>query len=179
MFVLGHSGIGSALARRLTEPAAWRWLVAGTLLPDLVDKPLYYGLVLVTGRRGAELGLVSGTRTFGHTALAILAVLAIGLAARRRPAAVALALGMATHLLLDELGDFVGGVRLPAGARPGPPTIAAILFPLLGARFPVMPFRDAAEHAGSIASPWVLGGEVVGGAIWLGRLVRRRRRPRT
>lgn len=174
MFVLGHSGIGSALARPLVGVGAWAeprartfWLiVAGTLLPDLVDKPLYYGLVAATGRRAAELGLVSGTRTFGHTLLAVAAVVTIGLIARRRAAGAAVALGMLTHLVLDEIGDLLGG--LPTlGTTAAPSTLHAILFPLLGAQFPVMPFRDAAAHAGSLRSPYVVVGELVGALIWL------------
>jgi hypothetical protein len=177
MFVLGHLGIGGRLCRRVTERGGRAWLLAGTVLPDLVDKPLYYGLVLATGRRAAELGLVSGTRTFGHTLAATLAVLAVALVARRR-AALMLALGMLTHLGLDELGDVIN-LGLPAashGGTSGPPTLAAILFPLLGWHFPVMPFHDAREHLGSIRNYYVLGGELIGGLLLVLEWRRRRRR---
>ena len=122
MFVFGHVGIGSWLARPLARPGELRWLVLGTLLPDLLDKPLYYGLVLATSRRAADLGLISGTRTFGHTLLAALLVL---LAVRGRRGAM-VALGMATHLLLDLGGDLVPLFAPASPAHAGPSTIAAV-----------------------------------------------------
>jgi len=100
MFLLGHLGIGSWIAARRVRAEQLGWLLLGTLLPDLVDKPLYYALVFATGRRGAELGLVTGTRTFGHT---LLLLVALWLVLPRRSGA-PLALGMLTHLALDELG---------------------------------------------------------------------------
>ena len=174
MFVLGHLGIGARLGTRLLRPVTdhtLRWLALGTLLPDLIDKPLYYGLALATGRRAADLGLISGTRTIGHTAL-LGAILWLALAVgRRRAEGRALLIGLATHWLLDLGGDFAGVVLGPLGlAGPhsdvaGPPTIAAILFPLLGAHFPVMPFKSVGAHLLSLRSAYTLGGELIGG--WL------------
>ena len=174
MFVLGHLGIGARLGARLLGPTpdrTLRWLALGTLLPDLIDKPLYYGLVLATGRRAAALGLISGTRTVGHTAL-FGALLFLFLTWGRRGAeGRALLVGLATHWLLDLGGDAagvllatlgLGGPRVEVG---GPPTIAAILFPLLGAHFPVMPDKTVREHLLSLRSAYTLGGELVGG--WL------------
>lgn len=161
MFVFGHVGIGYWLARPLTWPGELRWLVLGTLLPDLLDKPLYYGLVLATSRRAADLGLISGTRTFGHTLLAALLVL---LAVRGRRGAM-VALGMATHLLLDLGGDLVPLFAPASPAHAGPSTIAAILFPLLGPHFPISPFKSVAEHVRSIASAYQIAGELIGAAL--------------
>ncbi|MFL5313390.1 MAG: hypothetical protein ACJ79H_23400 [Myxococcales bacterium] len=158
MFLLGHLGIGSWAAARRVRAEQLGWLLVGTLLPDLIDKPLYYALVLVTGRRGAELGLVTGTRTFGHT---LLLLVALWLLAPRR-IGTPLALGMVTHLALDELGDVLGLFFPALGTRPHPGTISAILFPLLGARFPVSPFRSALEHLASLENAYVLAGEIVG-----------------
>jgi hypothetical protein len=161
MFLLGHLGIGSWLAARRVRAEQLAWLLLGTLLPDLIDKPLYYALVFATGRRGAELGLISGTRTFGHTLL-LVAVLWLLLPRRvGRP----LAIGMATHLALDELGDVLG-LFLPAlGTHPHPGTITAVLFPFLGLRFPVSPFQSALEHAASLENAYVLAGEIAGAAL--------------
>ena len=163
MFLLGHLGIGSWVAARGVRAEQLGWLLFGTLLPDLVDKPLYYALVLATGRRGAELGLVTGTRTFGHT---LLLVVALWLLVPRRIGA-PLALGMITHLALDELGDVLGLFFPALGTRPRPGTISAILFPFLGARFPVSPFQSALEHLASLANAYVLAGEIVGVALIL------------
>src|SRR4030081_2777887 len=101
MFAPGLLGVGSWAVARRVRAEQLAWLFCGTLLADLVDKPLYYALVLASGRRGAELGLISGTRTFGHT---LLLVVALWLLLPRR-AGTPLALGMITHLGLDELGD--------------------------------------------------------------------------
>jgi hypothetical protein len=139
------------------------WLLVGTLLPDAIDKPLYYVLVLVTGRRGADLGLISGTRTFGHTLL--LAVL-LWLVLPRR-IATPLFIGMATHLFLDELGDVAAAVFPALGTHGRPGTISAILFPLLGPHFPVSPFRSTLEHVASIVNGYVIAGELVGAVLLL------------
>jgi hypothetical protein len=178
MFLLGHTGIGSALAERFTEPRWFRWLLAGTLLPDLIDKPLYYGLVLVTGRRGAALGLISSTRTVGHTTLLLLAVLLVGFGARHR-GLVAVALGMATHLLLDLGGSLLNPQGSLRGTPDSPSTLCAVLYPLLGWRFPVMPFQDISGHVGSLRSPHVIAGEIIGGLLLFWRWRRSRRLPST
>src|SRR6185312_7307809 len=102
MFVLAHLGIGLELARPWRRRLPVKPLLLGTLLPDLIDKPLYYGLAWATGRRGYAIGLISGTRTFGHTVLFAAAIAAYA-AARRSKAAAAVALGCATHLILDAV----------------------------------------------------------------------------
>ena len=169
MFVLGHLGIGSAIGRPLVRPAELRWLCFGALLPDLIDKPLYYALAFATGRRAAELGLISGSRTFGHTAL--FALLVLLLVRGRRGAA--LAVGMATHLLVDLAGDVYAWlssdvlhlIASRAPAHPGPGTIGAVLFPLLGPHFPISPFQTVGEHVLSVASAWLVFGELAGAAL--------------
>ena len=99
MFVFGHLGFGSVLARPWRHRAV-RWaLLLGMLLPDIVDKPLYYARVS---------DIFSCTRTIGHTGLLAVVLLLAGLLRRRRWLA-ALALGMLTHLLLDCLMDAVVG----------------------------------------------------------------------
>ena len=144
-----------------------RLLYLGCLLPDLIDKPLYYALSLSTGRHGAAIGLISGTRTIGHTALFCLLLALLSL---RWPIWSAVAAGVVTHLLLDNLGDVVG-----------PPvpferlTVIALLFPALGVRFPIAPFEGLAEHVHSnLTSAYAIGGELVGSAILLAAWLRRR-----
>jgi hypothetical protein len=181
VFVLGHVGIGVALASPRLSPDArtLRFLILGTLLPDLVDKPLYYGLVLVTGRMGAQLGLLSSTRTFGHTL--VLCLLLYLLLPRR--IGTPLAAGMLTHLFLDEMGDLFGFFFPRRGPSvDSPPTAAAILFPLLGPHFPVSPFSSVGEHILTIGETYILTGEAIGALLlylnrkklltalpWLGR----------
>jgi hypothetical protein len=168
VFVLGHAGIGTWLGNKLAPARDARWILLGTLLPDLIDKPLYYGLAFATGKRAAELGLISGTRTIGHTALFALFVLA----AFWRRHGPEVALGMATHLALDSLGDVVG-FFLPVGPpRAGPSTLAAVLFPLLGPRFPVSPFKTVGDHFWSTANGYHALAEALG-TFLLYRLWRR------
>src|SRR6267143_5031723 len=147
MFVFGHLGVGSWVIARRVRAEQLAWVLFGTLLAVLVDMPLYYALVLATCRRGAELGLVSGTRTFGHT---LLLVIALWLLLPRR-IGTPLAFGMITHLGLDELGDVLGLFVPALGIRSHPGTITAILFPFLGLRFPVSPFHSAMEHLASLS----------------------------
>jgi len=164
VFVLGHVGIGVALAApRLPQNARTiRFLVLGTVLPDLIDKPLYYALSLATGKTGADLGLISSTRSFGHTLLFCLLLYAV----LPRKYGLPLLLGMVTHLFLDELGD-VFRVFFPQEGPPrsGPGTAAAILFPLLGFHFPILPFSSAAEHMKGLMDPYTLTGEAVGAVL--------------
>ncbi|HZP64943.1 MAG TPA: metal-dependent hydrolase [Rudaea sp.] len=145
-----------------------RWLVLGGLLPDLIDKPLYYSLVFATGKRGTELGLISGTRTFGHTGLFLL--LFVGLWAwRRSPSLAAIAWGIASHLLLDNIGDLFG-------ERNGPTAFDALMFPLLGAHFPISFFKSIKEHLLSVRNLYVGGGEVAGALLLLWSWLQSRRR---
>ena len=161
MFLLGHLGIGSWIAARRVRAEQLGWLLLGTLLPDLVDKPLYYAFVLATGRRGAELGLVSGTRTFGHT---LLFAVALWIVVPRR-IGTPLFLGIATHLLLDQLGDVARWIFPALGTHTPPGTISAILFPLLGPHFPVSPYHSALEHMRSLENAYVIAGEAIGAAL--------------
>lgn len=171
MFILGHLGIGSrlgALVPRVRAAHAQRWLVLGTLLPDLVDKPLYYGMKLATGRDGAELGLISCTRTIGHSALFALLVWLALRAVGRRGAALALLAGMATHWLLDLGGDLTGYLARALGLTTAPAglsSLRALLFPLMGGHFAVSPFHSARDHLTSLAQTYTLAGELVGGVL--------------
>jgi hypothetical protein len=158
LFVLGHVGIGTRLLGKARERLPASWVVLGCLLPDLIDKPLYYALLWTRGEPDA---LISGSRSVGHTGLLLLALLALALFSRR-PAAWALFAGDLTHLVLD-----IGG-ELFAGARPGSSIWLAILFPLPGWRFPQAHFRSLLEHLRINAeNAYVVAGEVIGGAILL------------
>ena len=70
MFALGHLGIGKKLAARPFRhfsPAERRAFFVGALLPDLIDKPLYYIPAWLTGKEGAAAGILSGTHLFAHS----------------------------------------------------------------------------------------------------------------
>ncbi len=157
MFVLGHLGIGSRLLfglRRRLPP--WP-LYLGCLLPDLIDKPLYYGLLALHRLPP----LIAGSRTFGHTGIFLLALLLLA-ALVRRPWAWALFAGVATHLALDMLGEL--------GSDPNPESAIwiAVGFPSEGVRFPVAHFTSPLDHLfASARSAYVVAGEVIGAIILL------------
>lgn len=171
MLILGHIGIGTWICTPLRGrryPLPWRPLVVGTLLPDLIDKPLFYGLEAVLGRDHVWVAqVIAGTRSLGHTALGLLALLALAYFRRSRLLS-ALALGVATHLLLDQLAETLAlaispGTLLPEASR----FRVALLYPLEGWRFPqaIAPSLDA--HLRSLATPLQLGGEALGLALIL------------
>jgi membrane-bound metal-dependent hydrolase YbcI (DUF457 family) len=138
MLVFGHIGIGKWLGS-FVRPSLPLWpLVIGTILPDVIDKPLYYGLTYFTGKHGAELGLISGSRTFGHSLLFLAVLFAIYFGSRSR-ALLALAIGVATHLFLDNFME----PFMPLSAYS---SRISLLFPFYGWQFPVAPYDDLRTH---------------------------------
>lgn len=95
MFVLGHIGIGRLIVGPRGRALPVAPFVFGTVLPDLIDKPMYYSGVWE---------FVSCTRTFGHTGLFLLSLAAVAWIRRSR-AWGAVALAVATHLILDRVLD--------------------------------------------------------------------------
>lgn len=167
MIFFGHMGLGDALAAPLRRELPRPWLLMGTVAPDFLDKPLYVGLSLASGHRG--MGIVRGTRAFGHTFL--LAALVWGAGRALKSAKLqALALGMATHPILDFLSDWtVSGLN---GAWSG----CAAFWPLTGWRFPLIVRPGFAEHVGG-EFRWTLLAFELAGALWLWLVWRRARRP--
>jgi hypothetical protein len=168
MFWLGHSGIGLQLSKLVDRDPPLKPLLLGTLLPDLIDKPLYYGLSWATHKHGAELGIVAGTRSFGHTILLTASVFAAG-RVRKSRALKALSLGMATHLVLDMFTD--------ACLRGADFSMRAFGWPLLGWQFPIYPFYNWHEHIASGRDPFILVTETLGALCLAYEWRRRRRKP--
>ena len=156
MLVLGHLGIGLQVARPFRRDLPLKPLMIGTLLPDLIDKPLYYGLSLATGRHGADIGLISGTRTFGHTILFTASLGALA-AARRSKVLAALALGSATHLFLDVVTDVF--------TRRADFSLGVLAWPLLGWQFPGYAYSGLREHLSQYHEPFLLYAEIIGGIL--------------
>jgi hypothetical protein len=152
VFALGHLGLGKKLAARpyrrfsLVERRAF---FLGALLPDLIDKPLFYVPFWLTGRPG---GILSGTHLFAHTGLFLLALM-ISASITRSLAVRAVAIGVATHFVLDCVGLSMG--------------LGTLLWPLFGWHFPTYPFRDLGQHLSTILNPVTLAGELIGAAILL------------
>ena len=109
MFPLGHVGIGTHIVpRRVRDLLPWRWVVLGCLLPDAIDKPLYFWARLEHRPGLDHLYLLHGSRLFGHTLLFVAALFVAG-AALRSERLRAVGWGVATHLVLDLLPDFASG----------------------------------------------------------------------
>ncbi len=155
MFFFGHLGLGQAIAARPYRGfsvAERRAFFVGALLPDLIDKPLFYIPFWLSGRRGADAGILSGTHLFAHTAVFLL-VLALAARIRRSARLRALAIGVATHFVLDGVGLSMN--------------LGTLLWPLFGWRFPVYPFRNLGQHLWTVMNPITLAGELLGAAVLL------------
>lgn len=131
MLPLAHLGIGSALVRPIARQAPALPLLVGTLLPDLLDKPTFLVMGILAHWQSGD--WVPGKQGFAHTLLFLLLLLLIAVVRRSRPWG-ALALGSATHLLLDVVSkvsarhDFIGD------------TLTVWLWPLRGTHFPTMAY---------------------------------------
>ncbi len=170
MLPFGHVGIGTRLASPWSRRLPSWPLYLGTLVPDLIDKPAYFIACAVTGQRGEAAGLISGTRTFGHTLLLTAAIALAGLAGRSGVLK-ALSLGMLTHLVLDVVADGLSafvGPPAPAGSIPG---IAAVLWPALGLHFPNGLAATTDDYARLTLNPVNLTCEVIGAALLLQRWI--------
>ena len=158
MFIFGHLGIGKALARPWSRGFPAFAVLGGTLLPDLIDKPLYYAISAWTGLHGADIGLISGTRTIAHTGFFLALLMLIAWLGKKKWIA-ALALGVSTHLLLDCLGDrWLNPHQLSSALQ-------ALVFPYFGGQFGAAPFVDLGEHAQSMNQPYFWITELLGVAL--------------
>jgi inner membrane protein len=154
VFALGHLGLGKRLAARpfrRFSAGERRAFFLGALLPDLIDKPLFYIPFWLTAGRSAK-GALSGTHLFAHTAVFLLALVLVALI-RRSPVLRAVAIGVTTHFLLDCVGLSMG--------------LGTLLWPFLGWRFPAYPFKGLGHHLTTILNPVTLAGELAGAAVLL------------
>jgi len=103
MFVMGHVGctlgimvIIAMMIPGLRDRIDLRFVVAGALLPDIIDKPI--GHIIFASSIGYG-------RLFGHTLLFVLILLAMGvfLRDRRRDAAICLSFATFLHLIEDRM----------------------------------------------------------------------------
>ena len=179
MLFFAHAGItfGAAAAaagvagkHRSSSIADWpaalsrymdiRWLLVGSLLPDIIDKPL--GEYILPG-------LIGTGRAYAHTLLFLIVLTMAALVIRRqwgKTWGLALAAGTLTHLILDQMW------LMPK----------VLFWPLLGVRFERI---DIAGWAGSlwhllVSDPAIYIPEIIGFLIvgWFGVMLLRRKRVR-
>lgn len=152
MYLLGHTGFTCAFAR-LTHnirvvrvPESLQFVLLGSMLPDLIDKPLGF----ITG--------INNGRMWGHTLLFSLSISLVALALLRRrsgsPWGVALfwsAFGSWMHLLLDRIWE-----------QPD-----VVLYPTYGWGFPqgYMTIEGLWDLLWS--EPFLLATEILGGILLL------------
>lgn len=158
MFVLGHLGIGSALAKPFSRKLPWGFILGGTLLPDLIDKPLFYFGYLTQGPGWSN--VITGTRTVGHTIILAM-MIALWAWIKRDVRWAAIALGVGTHLSLDLFIDIKSAA-------------SAVFWPALGWEFPLYPFESVGAHLGSMGRRSILLAELVGGVILTYEVLKRR-----
>ena len=164
MFLFGHLGIGSEIVRPFSRGLGLRWILLGSILPDLIDKPLYYLLKLGTGKSGADLFLIHGTRSLGHTGLFTLSLGLIALARKSRLLA-ALSLGVLSHLLLDAFHFYLPHYIHKQGELGEVFSHIPLLWPWGGWEFPITPFSSLWDQLHQIQSPYTLGFECMGALI--------------
>ncbi|MGZ3699856.1 MAG: metal-dependent hydrolase [Bdellovibrionota bacterium] len=141
MLPLAHLGIGSTLARLLSKS---RWVLLGAILPDLIDKPIFFALGL-PGKRG-----------FAHTLIFAILLFA---ATKRTRIGIALTLGVLTHLLLDLLSKW----RWPLPENGG--DWAVLLWPAWGWDFPTLSYGIHGATAFAL--------ELIGAGLLSAQLLRR------
>jgi inner membrane protein len=99
-----------------------RWLIVGSLLPDIVDKP--WRLVFPDGPLG-------NGRTIGHSLVFVISLLLAGLLARRKTRAVLVTLSVASidHLALDRMWTMPHTLFWPVFGWSFPPPYGGPLIP--------------------------------------------------
>ena len=142
MLALAHMGIGSAMVRTLKPSPKVSYLFVGTLLPDLIDKPLFWSLNWLRVHHFFYFNFTSwipGTRTFAHTFLFFLILLIFSVKFKKSNLNV-LSWGVFSHLLLDALEGILAGknhfITFMKGA----------LFPIFEFKFYSFPHHGIRDH---------------------------------
>ena len=148
MLPLSHLGIGSTIAKPFSKKLPFFWLLLGTMLPDLINKPIYF--IIGIWAYLDHGGWVPGKRGIAHTLLFLLLIVSLGWIKKSRILA-ALGVGISTHLLLDILSKSVG----PAGDSIDKWTV--LFWPFLGFEFPTLAYGLHGKPALTI--------EIIGGML--------------
>ena len=143
--IFWHLGMTVLVARYVFRDPKMdlRWLMVGSLLPDVIDKPI--GAVLLHETFGTH-------RLFAHALIFPVALLVIAMLGTRRGSglcrgALALVIGCFLHIVLD-------------GVWTSP---EAFLWPFLGVQFPRVAGSDLGTLlADMVRSPLVWAGEIAG-----------------
>jgi len=146
------------MTRILPVKFRFRWILLGTLLPDLIDKSAF----LVLGRYFHEAGWEPGNRGFAHT-LVFLVLLAAISSWKESQALWGVTAGTATHLVLDVISKSTEGTSTAVGS------LQVLFWPIAGWSFPTL------SHGMHGTEIWLF--EVAGLALLVLQLGVRRLRP--
>lgn len=160
MLEIAHLGIGLRLVRILKPVAKALPILIGTVLPDVIDKSLYYGYSFITGKSGADLFLITCTRTFGHTGLFLIFLFSQAFFFKKiRNFLLLVACGVFSHQFLDLFQDFI----LSQNKISDSSAFRAFLFPFYKNSFSIQPTHSLSEHLFShLSNLSMLGGEGIG-----------------
>jgi membrane-bound metal-dependent hydrolase YbcI (DUF457 family) len=75
MLPFSHLGIGGMMAKPFSKRLPLKWLLLGTLLPDLIDKPIFFGMGIIAYLD--HHGWVRGKRGVAHSLLFLVILTAI------------------------------------------------------------------------------------------------------
>lgn len=159
MLLFAHTGITLGAATIVADAAnrkpSWfaslsrfldiRWLLVGSLLPDIIDKPIGQYLFKDTFNNG---------RIFAHTLLFLIIISAIGIILykmKRQTWMIALSIGTLAHLVLDEMWQ----------------TPKTLFWPFLGFNFPKADLEGWARNIWEaiFSTPSLYIPEIVGLAV--------------
>lgn len=161
MYILAHTGIGGFLAKPFSRGLPKKYLYIGALLPDIVDKILYYGLRWFDGNSWIYTDIIRGTRSFGHTLLFLVIGLVLVTPFKNRKMLL-LMFGVATHLLLDQVDEALMTHTQEFDFQ----SFTTVLFwPFQGASFPTYKFSGVTDHIGKVGDPMHLATEVIGSIL--------------
>lgn len=148
-----NPGNGSALSSRIgvaLKSIDYRLVIAGALLPDIIDKPI-------------GTAFFSNGRIFGHSLLFAIILLGIGVLLYRgkgRTGMLVLSLGSTGHLILDQMWQ----------------NSHTLFWPLFGWSFPALApgawFFSLANWISALTTNYyALAGEIIGGLVMLWLLI--------
>jgi hypothetical protein len=123
---LAHLGFGPLIVRPWIKQLPYRWVLVGTLLPDIIDKPIYLA------DRLTHWGWMLGTRGPAHTLIA-LGVAAAWVFPTKSDIGRALWWGALTHFVLDVASKAFAGELGLSGA------LEVMVWPYYSWGFPKLP----------------------------------------
>ena len=148
MLIFGHLGFARLLAEPFRRQRPLSLLLAGSLLPDIIDKLVFY-----------VSDFSPGTRAVGHTLLFATFIACAEKSRSKKWMRCPLAFGISTHLICDYVGDFFA---MPSSyAR----NLKILLWPALGKTFPPTTHLNFVQQATRVTEPYYLATEMIGISI--------------